>query len=692
MTTATNPKPDRQKRAAHARDVRNEATVLSRRRAKGLGTIKQKGNGEAGLVPPIASFSKSLQHDKYGIVTQSDFDQFLDQLGQDGPDRKTSRRFDDTCPSGRRAEFNVPLASGAERIFESPICGHYYELEGPDMDAVAMPPAPKVGSDELAVEMAEVYWMASLRDEHVSNLESGGNAQVTAAATSIGGMDWFTGPQPAKKREASRRQARLDDNGDLTLQTLFRGSTPGSKVGPYLSQFLLIGNEDRGSAANRFQIDTGMIQYGAQVVDQRVLPARYGKDYMTTWQSWLDVQNGKDTTDALEFEADGERRFIHKPRDLAHYVHFDALYQAYLNACLWMLSVGAPTDSGLPEGKGHPTRQGFATFGGPHILSLLTEVATRALKAVRRQKFQVHLRGRPEAIGGALCLSDSAQANKLGDFENAVASLRQQLSAAGVPLSQDAVGSPDFAPGQNWLLPMAFPEGSPVHGSYGAGHATVAGACVTMIKAFFEMYDLSAVSIGGASGPEGIYRGSNGLALPQMIANAPALFADELSLFDASRNKLQQFYVPNANGTALDAWGGDASGISLLGELDKLAANISIGRDWAGVHYYTDYYESLRLGERIAVGILQEQLLTWTEPMSMRFTSFDGDWIMLAGTGGDCHPGNGGVPEADPAQILVWPYDNRTPPWTTRSYASDKFNREVREEAAKWWNRALDDS
>jgi hypothetical protein len=36
------------------------------------------------------------------------------------------------------------------------------------------------------------------------------------------------------------------------------------------------------------------------------------------------------------------------------------------------------------------------------------------------------------------------------------------------------------------LLPMAFPEGSPTHPAYGPGHGTVAGACVTVLKAFFD--------------------------------------------------------------------------------------------------------------------------------------------------------------------------------------------------------------
>ena len=49
------------------------------------------------------------------------------------------------------------------------------------------------------------------------------------------------------------------------------------------------------------------------------------------------------------------------------------------------------------------------------------------------------------------------------------------------------------------FLPMAFAEGSPMHPAYGAGHATVAGACVTILKAFF---DTSAVLVGDENNPD----------------------------------------------------------------------------------------------------------------------------------------------------------------------------------------------
>ena len=81
-----------------------------------------------------------------------------------------------------------------------------------------------------------------------------------------------------------------------------------------------------------------------------------------------------------------------------------------------------------------------------------------------------------------------------------------------------------------------------------------------------------------------------------------------------------------ADGSALcDAPG--RAGMTIAGELNKLAANVSIGRDMAGVHYYSDYYESLRMGERIAAGMLIEQMKHYNEPLELAFESFDGDLV-----------------------------------------------------------------
>ena len=408
-------------------------------------------------------------------------------------------------------------------------------------------------------------------------------------------------------------------------------------------------------------------------------------DHMTAWSLWRDVQNGANRKDDFDL-FNAEARFIATPRDLATYVHYDALYQAYLNAVLILLGYGAGTDIGLPEGGGNVNklqRDAFATFGGPHILTLVTEVATRALKAVRRQKFNIHLRSRPEVLAAAMSMSwkGGAAADSLGAFKADC----EQMKAELLPILQriaahnqnqngpgghwDGVFSSDdhgpLDPEHNGLLPMAFPEGSPMHAAYGAGHATVAGACVTVVKAFFEMFETgenvrAEIPIYDIVDKPGGYPGT-----------FPAeLFGTELRLTGASGipGKSDPFLEKPFEADPADprklAQVQDTPELTIQGELNKLAANISIGRNFGGVHYYTDYYEPLRMGERIAVSILQEQMLTYREPVSMRLKSFDGDNILIAGTGGSRG--------SNDALVFVWDDDGNG---GTRGAFDD------------WWNR-----
>ncbi|MCB1808244.1 MAG: hypothetical protein KDJ99_24775, partial [Candidatus Competibacteraceae bacterium] len=131
---------------------------------------------------------------------------------------------------------------------------------------------------------------------------------------------------------------------------------------------------------------------------------------------------------------------------------------------------------------------------------------------------------------------------------------------------------------------------------------TVAGACITVLKSFFQMFECK-----------------NDWANP-------------LTLHDIGINTI---WVASKNGKALqpDPFNRPARCLTLQGELNKLAANLSIGRNMAGVHYYTDYYDSIRMGERIAVGILQEQMLTYPESVSVSFNSFDQDQMTLSTDG-----------------------------------------------------------
>jgi hypothetical protein len=51
----------------------------------------------------------------------------------------------------------------------------------------------------------------------------------------------------------------------------------------------------------------------------------------------------------------------------------------------------------------------------------------------------------------------------------------------------------------------------------------------------------------------------------------------------------------------------DIPGLTINGEINKLASNIAIGRDFAGIHWRSDAEEGLRLGEAVALSILRDQ-------------------------------------------------------------------------------------
>lgn len=73
----------------------------------------------------------------------------------------------------------------------------------------------------------------------------------------------------------------------------------------------------------------------------------------------------------------------------------------------------------------------------------------------------------------------------------------------------------------------------------------------------------------------------------------------------------------------------DGKYLTINGELNKIANNVSFGRSLAGVHWSSDNIESLLLGEKIAIGILQEQQLTFAESHSFSFISFDGRLVTI---------------------------------------------------------------
>jgi hypothetical protein len=480
----------------------------------------------------IGSYSKGLPHNERGEVMLSAYQQMLIAL-----------------TSGNVNDFELIPLGGAVPLVD-PQAGLAYDLEGSDSHQLAIPPAPSVASEVKAAEAVELYWMALMRDVHFAHYAHSELAE--AAANELSSLPSFS--------------RRLDGAHEpVSAQSLFRGFTDDDLKGPYISQFL-------------YQT----LQFGAAEIVQRfqtLLPlSKGGTDWMTDFPSWLDVQNGVGdlaaawkTTGAAPNRIDPVRRYIRCGRDISQYVHVDVLFEAYFNACLYLIHASAPLNSGNPY-AGSKTQTGFGTFGSPHIKATIGEVATRALKAVWFQKWFVHRHLRPEAYGGLV--------------HNALTGIKQEASLPSSILNSRAVEQ-CFLRNGSYLMPHAFPEGCPQHPSYAQGHGTVAGACTTVIKAFF----------------------------------------DQTWELPAPR-------VPTEDGMHLVPYNG-ADTLTLGGELNKLAANIAIGRNHAAVHYRSDYSQALLLGEQVAVSILQDQLATYNELPAIQakgwsFTGFTGNTIKLA--------------------------------------------------------------
>jgi hypothetical protein len=567
-TQQTSPPRRVEERRLSARDVRVQAAQLAAQRTH---DVHANNNDEVNYPtrPLAGNYSKSLKHDALGDPDPASYASLLRALESRDP-----------------ADFEeIQLASATALKLTNPQTGLTFDIEGPDPQEITVPPAPRFDSQVAANEEGELYWMAVLRDLPFVLYPSDGTA--AAAMTSLNNeFPQFGGTAP------------------VTAQNLFRGIYPGEQVGPYVSQFLLKGNQDKRKPAGqgRDALD-GFISYGARTIDQRLFPATAGADYLTDFAWWLDVQNGVDKRGQDTF--DTTKRFIWNLRAGATFVHFDQVLDAWYNAAWILMSeptgnqlsgiTGRPQiDLEFPKDQGNPydppgtamdskTQAPFATFGPPHLLQALGEVLGRALRAVWFQKWFNHRRLRPEEYGGRV--HNQVVYNITGGAQGRSYPLHTSITTS----LQSGGLAPYFGnAGEKfpnaYLLPQAYPEGAPTHPAYGAGHATGSGACATILKAFF----------------------------------------DETTPIE---NPVQA----DQTGTTLIAYtGADAAQMTVGGELNKLAGNIAIFRNAAGVHWRSDYTESLLLGEAVAIGLLQEMSLGFNEDDAFfELTRFDGVKIRI---------------------------------------------------------------
>jgi hypothetical protein len=493
---------------------------LERRRAAALLRHRRRSprdltNGDEDRYPDrVGNYSKGLPHNDIGQVDSHAYDAMLAALR-----------------SGHSRDFaRIPLVGTFNLV--NPQAAFTFTLHGADSHDIDLAAPPPLDSAEAAADMVEVYWQSRLRDVPFNQYES--NDSALTACDDLSRLSGYVGPK---------------QRAQVVPTVLFRGQLDGDETGPYISQFLY-----------------ARIPHGVYTIEQRFRMPVSRTDYVTSHDEWLAMQRGSAPRTPLVLEP--VPRFIRNGRDLARYVQRDYSFQAFLNAALFLIALGERYTSNNPyirkacafgENRRVSSEDGFCTFGGPGILHVVATVANLALHASWRQKWLLHRRLRPEEFAQR--------------FD------RRVNHGMYHPIHSDLLNSAvlaDFSK-RNLLLPLAYPEGAPLHPSYPAGHAAIAGACATILKAFF--------------------REDEEFPAPVDVSE------DGLAVVGLSHDQ----------------------GLTIGGEINKLASNISIGRDFAGVHYRTDAVEGIKLGEAVAIAYLEDLRLCLTEEFDgFTFTSFDG--------------------------------------------------------------------
>lgn len=507
--------------------------------------VPQTPNGdETKYADKSGTYSKGLKQKSYGIVDPDVFKAFRVALGASDGTTPGSMDFEDASivlggysPQHKAVPFYTRL-DGPAGAFALP-------LIGADAPRFAAPPAFAIDSPDYALELIELYWASLLRDVPFSEYRI--NATANAAAdgltklrTKLNGH--YCGP--------------VDASGSVTPHLLFRGGPrqignktyfAGEDSGPYISQLCI-----------------QPTQFGAQPIDQKTLIYAAGLDYLLDLQTWFEAQNGKiSAVNAV----DGTRRYMRNGRALATYTHEAEIAQAYLVASLVLRSLGMRRNPTNPYAS-YKNQRPVGTFGGADIAATLGAVAKAALNVAWYQKWVVHLRPRPEAGAGLVHLV----------LTKPPRSAPPQAPVNEVVLDSAALYFSSFVHEKNHFLSQAYPEGSPAAPSYPAGHGTVAGACITALKFFFDGDDI----------------------FPHPV-------------------------MPSADGVALEPYTGPEN-LTVNGELHKLAHNMSFGHGiHAGINWRSDTDQSIILGEQVALRFLQDQVFGYAEKVAVAITLVNGD-------------------------------------------------------------------
>lgn len=513
------------------------------------------------------SFHKTLEHCyETGLLTENG--------------KTNYERLLTAIESGLQADFDaIERAECATRKFTSPQGAYTRIINGAPAASLPVISAPKLVSAQAAADLIENYLFAICRnvafkdygtgDNEDEDTINGGSKTKNAAAILNALGDAYKGPR--------------DGDGNVTYEVLFRGLAIGDLTGPYASQF--------------WYQPSSYVGHGGTV--SPVVRGETNRDFGFSWRDFVKLQNGKipKNYDGVDETAAEDMFYVYNGRTGGTAVHSDGPGEIHFYVANFLARNAFPWSPKLPyyqtdtEPNGLINEDPFVNMALCDIYALLGEASNEALIHAWAHKWRGSRRLRPEAMAGhldralenennPLDLHDSLFATYTLDEDaniNSSTTIGDWINAYN--RSQADLDNPRYCEekADTYLLPLQYPEGSPVHPSYVAGHATVSAACSTILKAFFK----------------------NDILIKDIIG--------ELNKPNCEDPTELVTYCDHAN-------------LTVAQELDKLASNIGIFRNFAGVHYRSDGDVSAQLGELVALRLLQAKAHTYHE---QGFTGFE---------------------------------------------------------------------
>ena len=506
--------------------------------------IEKENNGDQENVPDFAgNFTKTFPHNATtGIATD---------VGQ-----QSYQTLVKAVQNGEQATYNAIVRTDASaRKLVNPQASAAWSLIGRDSSLIPLALPPTLDSRWAACEMAEVYLQAICRDVKFdeygtgagSDLDPNGGGSITQKASDLlnaYGTD-YKGATP------------------VTPANLFRGPDAGCLVGPYISQFMWH--------------DLHFLNQSLAPINQYI-PVASAHEFGVTWKNFVSIQDGFVPVAYAPSDFSGQR-YVITGRDAGTWVHNDLPVDSYNNALNILINNGFPYAPNLPYYNGDtPNEDAFVTMFAPDISNLIGAVSVQALKEAWAHKWRAARRLRPEAMAGLAHRVKITGQNPYGLNADLFATLGG-VNVMDWTLARNQAQDPGNSAYATYVLGLMYPEGSPTHPSYPAGHAVVAGACTTVIKA---------------------------------IIDDQALFTDYLTPVKPNPSNPTAFVALTS--------GEGANLLTVGGELDKLASNIALSRDFAGVHYRSDGDYGINLGEATAIYFLQDWAATYAEE---KFNGFE---------------------------------------------------------------------